>query len=91
MRGTIGKKKWRTTFNFGWVGMFSEGKREKMRGGIQSPSNYHETPYTHYLIRCASYMQRASHANNIFYLVYQKTQVPLTLLNIIKDQKVLLI
>jgi len=33
MRGTIGKKKWRTTFNFGWVGMFSEGKREKMRGG----------------------------------------------------------
>jgi hypothetical protein len=96
MRGTIEiRRKWRTTFNFGWVGMFSEGEREKI-GGVQSPSNYHKTPYTHYIIGCASYTQRVARANNFFYLVYQITQVPLTLhdinkKHIIKDQKVFLI
>jgi hypothetical protein len=35
MRGTIEiRRKWRTTFNFGWVGMFSEGEREKIGGPI---------------------------------------------------------
>jgi hypothetical protein len=59
MRVTIKiKRKWRTTFSFGWVGVFPEGKREKRTG--RKKSNYWLT--TVRCLICAPSVDLSPHA-----------------------------